>query len=174
MDVNSVMEPGVSKGVSSQAHPKDDVLNFCSLMEANRQMSATQKVGSASPASLTGRRVLVIEDEYFIGDDIARALTNLGADVIGPLPDLTDAEDILKQGEAIDAALLDVNIRNEMVFPLARLLRSRNVPLVFATGYDKASVVAEFQDVQLWEKPLDVPKLARSLAEMLREREARK
>src|SRR5215469_4566183 len=99
---------------------------------------------SAYAAPLTGRRVLLIEDEYFIGDDIAHALKGLGAEIIGPLPSLADAEGILKRGEAIDAALLDINIRNEMVFPLARLLRSRNVPFVFTTGYDRTSVVAEF------------------------------
>jgi CheY-like chemotaxis protein len=133
-------------------------------------MLATHKVG---PATLAGRRLLVIEDEYFIGDDIAHALTNLGAEVIGPLPDLADAVGILERGEAIDAALLDINIRNQMVFPLARLLRSRNVPFVFTTGYDRTSVVAEFQDVQLWEKPLDMPRLARSLADMLTTRQSR-
>lgn len=135
-------------------------------------MSAAHKAASSAP--LRGRRLLVIEDEYFIADDIARALANLGAEIIGPLPDLADAEGILKHGEAIDAALLDINIRNEMVFPLARLLRSHNVPFVFTTGYDTTSVVAEFHDVQLWEKPLDIPRLARSLAEMLREHQARK
>jgi DNA-binding response OmpR family regulator len=137
-------------------------------------MSVAHKVASASPAPLAGRRLLVIEDEYFIADDIARALTGLGAEIIGPLPDLADAEGLLKRGDAIDAALLDINIRNEMVFPLARLLRSRNVPFVFMTGYDKTSVVAEFQDVQLWGKPLNIPRLARSLTDMLRERPGRK
>jgi CheY-like chemotaxis protein len=137
-------------------------------------MSVANKATSASSAPLAGRRLLVIEDEYFIADDIARALAGLGAEIIGPLPDLADAEGLVKRGEAIDAALLDISIRNQMVFPLARLLRARNVPFVFTTGCDKSSVIAEFQDVQLWEKPLNIPRLARSLAEMLRERPGRK
>ena len=41
---------------------------------------------SAKPQpSLTGRRVLVVEDEYFLADDLSRALAQLGADVLGPV-----------------------------------------------------------------------------------------
>jgi CheY-like chemotaxis protein len=133
-------------------------------------MSAAHRKALQSPAPLSGLRLLVIEDEYFIGDDIAHALASLGAEIIGPVPDLADAEGILKYGEAIDAALLDINVRGETVYPLARLLRSRGVPFVFTTGYDKTSVASEFQDVQLWEKPLNIPQLARYLAEVLRQR----
>ena len=123
---------------------------------------------AVTPAPLEGRRVLVIEDEYFIADDLARAVTALGADVIGPLGDFEDAASLLSDGTVIDGALLDINIRNEMIFPLARELRSRNIPFVFTTGYDKSSVSAEFQDVQLWEKPLDIPALIRSLTKLIR------
>ena len=137
-------------------------------------MSVTHKPVSESLSPLTGRRVLVIEDEYFIADDIAHALASRGAEVIGPLADLADAKELLNHDKPIDAALLDINIRNEMIFPVARLLRSRNVPFVFTTGYDKTSVAAEFQDVLLWEKPLDIPRVAHYLAEMLRQREDHK
>ena len=33
-------------------------------------------------------RVLVVEDEYFLADDMAKALRKLGADVVGPAPSL--------------------------------------------------------------------------------------
>jgi DNA-binding response OmpR family regulator len=117
---------------------------------------------------MAGRRVLVIEDEYFIADDLARAIASLGADVIGPLGEIEDAESILNAGTAIDGAVLDINIRNEMIFPLARTLRSRNVPFIFTTGYDKTSLGPEFQDIQLWEKPLDIQGVARSLSRIMR------
>jgi DNA-binding LytR/AlgR family response regulator len=116
------------------------------------------------PALLSGRRVLVIEDEYFIADELRQALAGLGAEIIGPFPDLTEAENVVNRGEPIDAALLDINVRSEMIFPLARTLRSCGVPLVFTTGYDKASVTAEFQDVPLLEKPLDIRRVVRLLA----------
>jgi CheY-like chemotaxis protein len=120
-----------------------------------------------SPGPLTGRRVLVIEDEYFLADDIMRVLTALGARVVGPYGDLDEAIAAVDRDVAIDAAIMDVNLRNDMVFPLARVLRSRKVPLVFTTGYDKKSIEPEFHDVQLWGKPLDLKAMARELTNLI-------
>ena len=120
-----------------------------------------------SPGPLSGRRVLVIEDEYFLADDIMRALTALGARVVGPYGDLDEAAAVVDRDVAIDAAIVDINLRDQMVFPLARVLRSRKVPLVFTTGYDKSSIAPEFQDVQLWGKPLDLKAMARELTSLL-------
>ena len=117
---------------------------------------------------LAGRRVLVIEDEYFLADDIAQALTRLGARVIGPYSNLAEATGAVDRDIAIDAAIMDVNLRDEMVFPLARRLRAREVPLVFTTGYDRSSIAPEFHDVQLWGKPLDIKAMTRGLSSLLR------
>jgi CheY-like chemotaxis protein len=120
-----------------------------------------------SAAPLSGRRVLVIEDEYFLADDIARALRELGARSVGPVGEFEDAASLLDTDVTIDAAVLDINLRSDMVFPLARTLRARKVPFVFTTGYDRRSIEAEFGDVRLWEKPLDIPAMARELAGMI-------
>ncbi|HVX75177.1 MAG TPA: response regulator [Bradyrhizobium sp.] len=117
---------------------------------------------------LAGRRVLVIEDEYFLADDIVRALTALGAQTIGPFGDVDEATHVVDRDIAIDAAIMDVNLRSEMVFPLARILRARKVPFIFTTGYDRSSIDAEFQDVQLWGKPLDIAALTSELTGMIR------
>jgi CheY-like chemotaxis protein len=121
-----------------------------------------------SPGPLAGRRILVVEDEYFLADDIVRALTGLGARIVGPYGDLDEATQVVDRDVAIDAAIVDINLRNEMVFPLARLLRSRKVPLVFMTGYDKSSIEQEFQDVRLWGKPLDIKAMSRELTSMIK------
>ncbi len=118
---------------------------------------------------LAGRSVLLIEDEYFIADEIRRELVALGAEILGPFAEVQEAAGVLRSGTRIDAALLDINIRSEMVFPLARRLRFRNVPFVFTTGYGKASLGPEFHDALLWEKPLDVSKVALSVADMIAE-----
>ena len=117
---------------------------------------------------LKGCRILVLEDEYFLADDIVRELRVHGARVIGPLGGLEEARSILDDDSAIDAAVLDINLRNDMVFPVARTLRARNVPFVFTTGYDKGSVEAEFQDVRIWEKPLDIRAMMHDLSNMIR------
>jgi CheY-like chemotaxis protein len=125
---------------------------------------------STSSGPLAGRRVLVIEDEYFLADDIVRTLSALGARIIGPFGDLGEATAVLDHDVAIDAAIVDINLRSEMVFPLARVLRARKVPFVFTTGYDSSSVEPEFQDVRLWGKPLDVAAMARELTSMIKSR----
>jgi CheY-like chemotaxis protein len=130
-------------------------------------MSAPSKAASDPSGSLRGRRILVVEDEYFLADDLQFHLTSLGAEIIGPVGHLDQAAEVLKAGATIDGALLDINIRSEMIFPLARMLRSRNVPFVFTTGYDKQSLGPEFGDVQVWEKPLDIPRVARSLIALM-------
>src|SRR3712207_6392600 len=115
---------------------------------------------------LTGRRILVVEDEYFIADDIARALTSLGAEIVGPAPDLQRAEALLNEG-SIDWAVLDINLQGEMVYPVAQALHERSVPFVFATGYDRASIPSGFADVPRWEKPFDPSAFARILPSLL-------
>jgi CheY-like chemotaxis protein len=121
-----------------------------------------------STGPLSGRRVLVIEDEYFLADDIARALRELGARIVGPVGELEEAMSLVDGDVSIDGAVVDINLRSDMVFPLARTLRARKVPFVFTTGYDRKSIEPEFGDVRLWEKPLDIPAMARELAGMIR------
>lgn len=131
-------------------------------------------VSSAQPRQrplLTGRRILVVEDEYFLADDIGRTLRALGAEVAGPVGHIEDAIGILHDGGILDAAVLDVNLRTDMVYPVARELKARQVPFVFTTGYDRISIGAEFQDVPLWEKPIDIVAMARNLAAMIGDRQ---
>jgi CheY-like chemotaxis protein len=117
--------------------------------------------------ALSGRRILVVEDEYFLADDIQNALRSLGAEVAGPVGDLDDALDLINAGGALDGAVLDVNLRSEMVFPIARELRTRGVPFVFTTGYDKVTLGPEFDDVLVWEKPIDISTMAHGLSQLI-------
>jgi CheY-like chemotaxis protein len=115
------------------------------------------------PGRLDKKRVLLVEDEYVVADDMARELAGFGLVVLGPLGSLGDAMRLVGSGEAIDGAVLDINLRGEMVFPLAEELRRRDVPFVFATGYERWSIPVSFQGVPLCEKPVEVAKVARSL-----------
>ena len=120
-------------------------------------------------APLAGRRIFIVEDEYFLADDIGRTLRALGAEIAGPVGHVDDALEILHDGGVLDAAVLDVNIRDEMIYPIARELKARNVPFVFTTGYDKTTLSPEFQDVPLLEKPFDLPTIAQKLAGLIAE-----
>ncbi|WP_414472495.1 response regulator [Microvirga sp. M2] len=113
-------------------------------------------------------RVLVVEDEYFIADDMAKALEKLGAEVVGPVPKPDKALMLLSSGEGIDAAVLDINLRGEEVFPVADALAERGIPFVFATGYDPSSVPVAYADVPRWEKPFNPDALAQALPGIVR------
>jgi DNA-binding response OmpR family regulator len=117
---------------------------------------------------LSGCRILVVEDEYFLADDVVQALTMSGAGIVGPFGELQEAADIVDGELTIDAAIIDINLRSEMVFPLARTLRARKIPFVFMSGYDRSSIEEEFHDVRLLEKPLDVAALTRELTRLIR------
>lgn len=116
---------------------------------------------------LKGRRVLVVEDEYFLADDMARALESLGAQVVGPVPTRERALALITS-EALDAAVLDINLKGDAVFPVADALGARGVPYVFATGYDLSSLPEAYQAIPRWEKPFNPHELARALSQALR------
>jgi DNA-binding response OmpR family regulator len=111
--------------------------------------------------------VLVVEDEYFVADDIARALGRLGVDVVGPVADPATAMQLVER-EEIDGAVLDINLKGEMIYPVADALRVRGVPFCFATGYDSVVLPPHYRNVPRWEKPFDSEKLAAEITSMIR------
>ncbi len=111
-------------------------------------------------------RVLVVEDEYFIADEISRALESDGAKVLGPIATLKDALAFVADDNKIDAAILDVNLQGQMVFPLADDLQSRGVPFVFATGYDLSIMPSRYRSVPHFEKPFSFEKLINALPDL--------
>jgi len=116
---------------------------------------------------LAGARILVVEDEYLLADDLCEALRNAGADVIGPAASVEDATALIGRGGKLDAAVLDINLRGEMVFPVADALRANGIPFAFATGYDESVLPDRFTAVPRIEKPFKGSKLAALLAPML-------
>ena len=103
---------------------------------------------------MSGKRVLVLEDEYYLAHDLADALAQCAATVVGPLAEIADAERMLEQ-RAFDCAVLDMNLHGEMAFTLAARLKKEGVPFVIATGYSRASIPADLADVPQVEKPVD-------------------
>lgn len=116
---------------------------------------------------LQGCRILVAEDEYLIAFEVRDALISAGAEVLGPVPSVDDAAALLKREAKIDAAVLDINLRGDMVFAVADMLQERAIPLVFATGYDTESLPARFDGATRLKKPLEGRKIADVLAPLL-------
>jgi CheY-like chemotaxis protein len=117
---------------------------------------------------LTGRRFLVVEDEYLIAADLAAVLQDLGAEVTGPAGTLEEALSLVESdGDRLDGAVLDVNLGAERVYPLADVLRRRGIPFVFTTGYDAGAFPQLYADVPRCQKPTDERRLARCLSNLL-------
>jgi DNA-binding response OmpR family regulator len=127
---------------------------------------------TSEPAlNFAGRRILVIEDQYLLADDIRRVLQDLGAHVVGPAPNLARGLQLI-DAERIDAAVLDINLGGKDVFPLAEELKSRNVPFVFATGYEHWVLPPHFRGELRLEKPIEVSELVEALHRVLTDRAA--
>lgn len=112
---------------------------------------------------LVNCRLLVVEDEFFLADELARSLTASGADVIGPVSNVDDALDLVDETAQLDGAVLDLNLQGVMAYPVADALRERAVPFVFATGYDALAIPPDYADVPRFEKPIEAAKIARAL-----------
>jgi DNA-binding NtrC family response regulator len=119
---------------------------------------------SRSPGALPGLKVLVVDDDYFIADETRRTLATDGAEVVGPVASVEAALALIAAAPGIDAAVLDVNLRDVMVYPVADALIERGVPFVFATGYEPSAIPARYADVLRCEKPVEPDTLARALS----------
>jgi DNA-binding response OmpR family regulator len=90
---------------------------------------------TAGLEALGGLRILVAEDVDLLAEVIRDELEDYGCSVVGPAVRLADAMALARE-EALDGAILDVNLRGQLSFPVAGILRARGVPYVFLTGYD--------------------------------------
>lgn len=107
-------------------------------------------------SSFRGRRVLVVEDEYILAEDLREELERAGAVILGPVPTVAEALELLRIGPAPDVAVLDINLQGEMAWPVADRLRDMDVPFIFATGYEAEAIPRAYADVPRAEKPVAV------------------
>ncbi|SDX87578.1 response regulator [Citreimonas salinaria] len=116
------------------------------------------------------RRVLLVEDEMLIAMEMEDLLVELGFEVVGPAMRLKRAAELAAR-ETLDFALLDINLASETSFPVARLLRARQLPFAFVTGYGVAGLTDEFKDTPTLQKPVDrhhLQRVVRAISEAAR------
>ena len=147
----------------------------CRLSIPHAQMVAPEEAAAAAPAklaaklsgrSLSGKRLLMAEDEFLVGLMAKRILEGFGAEVVGPYGRLADALAAAK-GERFDGAVLDFNLAGETAEPLADTLLARGVPFCFLTGYHRDSIDRRYANVPLLQKPIDAESLERVLVSLL-------
>jgi two-component sensor histidine kinase/CheY-like chemotaxis protein len=113
----------------------------------------------ANPNPATAKpRVLIVEDEPLVAMMLSGFLDQLGCIAVGPCITPFEALSLLREN-AVDAALLDVNLGGETVYPVADMLARIRVPFVFLTGYDEESIEPRFADVARLDKPVGLEQL---------------
>ena len=119
--------------------------------------------------SLKACRILVVEDEYFLADELAQELADAGAIVLGPVPTIDQALAVMEEEAAPDGAVLDVNLGGVLVFSLADTLIERGVPIIFTTGYDPNTLPVRFANVPICGKPINVELIATAIGRTIRD-----
>lgn len=108
--------------------------------------------------SLSGFRILVVEDDTLIALSIEEALQDLGCSVIGPVAKL-DVALRLANDEMLDAAVLDVTVRGGRIFPVAERLLARGIAFALASGYGDWALPEAFRNQPRLTKPFTIQEL---------------
>lgn len=119
------------------------------------------------PGPLSGRRILIVEDEMLVSMVIEEALKDLGCDVVGPVATRAQAL-ALAEAEPLDGALLDVNLGGESVYPVADALSQRGIPFAFVTGYGQGAIADRYATAPALVKPFQLSTVERVLSEIVK------
>ena len=111
--------------------------------------------------------ILLVEDSPVVGPFTADLLIELGYEVAGPAPNMATARELIDGGE-IDAALMDVHIRGERVFPLCEVLDERGVPFVLTSGYADWAMPDKWRERPRLLKPYTIDQVQTALDQVLK------
>lgn len=120
-------------------------------------------------AHIHGRRVLILEDEPLVALMMAELVSDLGGAVVGPFSNVREA--LARTHGDLDAALLDVNVGEDLAYPVAEKLANAGVPVIFVTGYQAAAMDERFAHMPVLTKPVEFNELALALTKVIREGE---
>lgn len=119
-------------------------------------MTGEAEHGAAGDQDPRRLPVPVVEDRSLIAIRITQVLRKAGHAVVGPVATLAAGLEIARRDDSpLGAAVLDIDLDGEQVFPLAEALRARRVPFLFLTGYGRLVVPEPWRDVIRVEKPFD-------------------
>jgi CheY-like chemotaxis protein len=117
-------------------------------------------------SSKAAPRLLVVEDEYLIRMLLEDMLADLGYEVAAAVGTIAEASKLATDSD-FDAAVLDVNLDGQEIYPVADILAKRGLPFVFVTGYGERSLPGPYRDRPALQKPFQVAQLKAVLDEML-------
>lgn len=139
----------------------------------NTSLTHADVARRTSGFAIAGLQVLLVEDEPLVALDIEMALEDAGALVHGPAPSVAIAHSLLDDDWPIDVAILDVNLQDSDVYPVAERLQRAGVPFVFHTGHASRSELARrFPGCIVCRKPVPTDTLLEALDDLLARRSA--
>lgn len=106
-----------------------------------------------NPEQLEGRRILLVEDDFFQAREVKALLAQAGAEIVGPTGRAEEVPALLR-GKRLDAALIDINLGTGPSYETAYMLRQARVPFAFITGYDQGAIPPDFAKVPCLSKPV--------------------
>lgn len=118
-------------------------------------------------APLTGCRILVVEDDYFLAAEYEHILTEAGAEIVGPCADVPSAMCHLRS-ERFELALVDVKLHEELSYPFADILLLLNTPFLFATAFTGEDLPQRFRQHDRLEKPFGARALLEAVSHLRR------
>lgn len=127
---------------------------------ANNSQAPLQPTGEEEHGS---RRVLVVEDEALIAMYVENVISTFGYSVAGVVTSVDEALAFIEK-HAIDAAVLDINLNGNLVFPFCDALLRRGIPFVFASSYGEGGIPARYRVGPVVQKPFAPSELHRALA----------
>lgn len=139
-----------------------------SILETDAPEPTTTYGGSldmTGAPDMSGKRVLIVEDDYYAASDVAAAFRGAGAEVLGPCPS-EESTEILLESETPSAAIIDLNLGGGPRFEVAKMLKTRGVPFVFFTGYDPDVIPPDMSDVVRLQKPLPLREIVEAVSRL--------
>jgi CheY-like chemotaxis protein len=116
---------------------------------------------------LPGGSVFLVEDEVMIRMMVADMLEELGYSIAAEAGEISEAIRLVQSTE-FDFAILDVNVNGKVISPVADLIKARNRPFIFATGYGSSGLPEEYRDRPALQKPFQIETLARMIDHTLK------
>ncbi|MCV0371060.1 response regulator [Filomicrobium sp.] len=116
---------------------------------------------------LTGRRILLVEDETLISLMIEDMLVELGCGAVTSAATANAAVGLVSR-QAFDAALVDMNLNGTSSRPVVEALAARGIPFAIATGNSVDEMWGDFRDRAVLRKPFGSDDLSDVLARLLR------
>jgi DNA-binding response OmpR family regulator len=115
---------------------------------------------------LAGRRILLVEDELMIAMLVELILDEEHCTTVGPFGDVSSAL-AAAQTELLDAAVLDINLAGEMVFPVADALAERGAPFLLLSGYGAMALPSNRRHWPVYDKPFKSDELVAELGRLI-------